>query len=72
MQKRKIQSTQWRWTCAGRDDGHGCWDADFDGYCIAKSRRAFKTEQEAKEAGLKHQYGSCHFGGPIQAWKAHE
>ena len=54
------------WICHGQDDYHGCFSADFEGICMARSRKSFKTETAALEAGKKHR---CKFRSKVMIFK---
>jgi hypothetical protein len=54
----------WRYSCDGRDERHGCYDADFDGVCSAYygSKRTYTTKEACQAKAYKHER-ECHFRG---------
>lgn len=49
---RKIK---YAWWCGAQDNTVGCFHADFDGRCDAKSRRPFYVRENAEKALKRHQ-----------------
>lgn len=45
----------WHWICHWSDPHHGCWHADYDGRCSAKSRRGFNKKEDAEKAAQRHE-----------------
>lgn len=43
------------WICGNEDNRHGCFNADWDGRCEARSRKSFDSEEKARIAAAKHQ-----------------